>query len=429
MSFAFLRFFALASVCVFVMAGCGAGSGGNGGGGGGNPTTIAFNFRQPMPTAVAAKIGSGTFAAQTLNSGKLSLSIPSGTSDFAVAYVCPVFNPGPGSPTSTYQYVVETSTADGTSFTPPACVHFPSADPSGTLTGTVDASAIAGASAITIDAESGSSYMEDGPIAPGNFSFSAPAGTNRVEVLAYEKTQWTNYGDLSLVAARNFGSQSVPGQLNGGNPVILGATDATTMQPISYAGVPSGFSSPMALVLVDMGAEEFLVSSATNQYPAVPSTAMESGDFYDFIATSLSTGGQLVAAETTTSGGNALAITFPTPWSYAGPTVAALPTFNFDYTGFSGKTGILQSGIIEWSTSSTAQSWYQVSATANYQSGSTALAMPDLSGLTGFLAAPGSGAPVVWAAEITQQNVSAFQPLTANTTINVVENAGVYEIP
>jgi len=76
-----------------------------------------------------------------------------------------------------------------------------------------------------------------------------------------------------------------------------------------------------------------------------------------------------------------------------------------------------------------AQSWYQVSATANYQGGSTTIAMPDLSGLAGFLTAPASGTQVVWAAAITRANVGAFQPLTVNMSASTVETVGVYTVP
>src|SRR5690348_6349295 len=74
------------------LAGCGGGSvsggDGGGGGGGGNPTAVTFKINGGTPTAVAAKIGSGPFTAQTLTSGSLSLSIPSGTTTFALAVSC-----------------------------------------------------------------------------------------------------------------------------------------------------------------------------------------------------------------------------------------------------------------------------------------------------------------------------------------------------
>jgi hypothetical protein len=432
MRFACMRLLSAALVLV-VVAGCGGGSGngGSGGGGGGNPpTTVTFTFRGPAPTAVAAKIGSGAFTAQTVTSSHLTMTVPSGTTTFAVAYVCPQFSAGLGSSTTSYQFVVEASTADGTSFTPTACPHLISADPSGTLTGNVDASALAGVSTIFVDAENGDAYVEKA-VPQGNFSISAPAGTNRVEVLAYENIQINFNGGLSLVAARDFSSQPVPGQLNGGNPVVLGAADATTPQPITYNGVPSGFASPITFVLADMGAGEFLVSTgATNQYPALPAAAMETGDFYHFSAISQAlSNGQVVAAEMTTKGGNAVTLTFPAPWPYAGPTAAALPSFNFDYTGFAGKTGVFQSAFVIWPTGNLVQSWYQVSSTANYQNGSTAMTIPNLSALAGFLPPPASGTKVVWAAEISQSNATVFQPIKVDTTTSVVENLGVYTVP
>ena len=253
MSSGLIRLSALGGTLLLI-AGCGGsagggsgngGSGGNGGGGGSSSTTVTFTITGG-PTAVATKIGSGSFTAATLSNGSLTLSLPSGTTNFAVAYVCP-----PVTVTSyqeTVQSVVEGSTLDGTSFSV-SCSTGASAGATGTLTYSVDASAISGASYVDLIAQ-GSTFSTGGYFGPtsGSFSYLAPTGTDRVEVVAYNENQ-TNYGLVySLVAAKNFTGVSVPGALNGGNAVVFGAADQATLEPITYNDVPSGFAAPKTLV-------------------------------------------------------------------------------------------------------------------------------------------------------------------------------------
>ena len=88
------------SFCVAVLvclAGCGgsSNSGTTGGcvtdcgGGGGNPTTVTYTFTGAMPTAVATKIGTGAYTQAAVASGAVSISVPSGTSNYSIAWVCP----------------------------------------------------------------------------------------------------------------------------------------------------------------------------------------------------------------------------------------------------------------------------------------------------------------------------------------------------
>lgn len=105
---------------VGLIAGCGGGSGGNNtGGGGGSSTTVTFTFVFDSAPTVAARIGSGSFAPVTLSSNTLTLSIPQGTTDFAVAYLCPAYPYFVNGIQYSYndQYVIEASTQDQTSFT------------------------------------------------------------------------------------------------------------------------------------------------------------------------------------------------------------------------------------------------------------------------------------------------------------------------
>lgn len=70
----------------------GGGGGGNGGGSGDQATTITFGFISGTPTQVAVKVGSGNYTAENLTSGKLTISVPSGTTTYSVAYPLPAIS-------------------------------------------------------------------------------------------------------------------------------------------------------------------------------------------------------------------------------------------------------------------------------------------------------------------------------------------------
>src|SRR5580698_9742594 len=134
-----LKSLAPAVVCLIV-SGCGGSSSGTGGGGGGGnggggntPTTVTVSFAG-TPSALATQVGSGAFTGATLTSGTLTLSIPSGTTNFAVAYICPDGG-------YIQQVVYEASTLDGTSYSALYCAST-ATEPTGTLTGSGDVSAI-----------------------------------------------------------------------------------------------------------------------------------------------------------------------------------------------------------------------------------------------------------------------------------------------
>lgn len=315
-------------LCLLVFVACIAGCGGNmmlgtsGGNGSsnGSSTIMTVTFPGTAPTTVAAKIGAGAFTAETLSSGMLSLSIPSGTTTFAVAFECPpisVISNGAQVGQTTQESVMEASTTDGPSFTE-ACsdrLSFPTA----VMTGSVDASAIPTASYLSVNAQSGASaasYSSGSPAA--NFSLSAPAGSDRVEVLAFNQVSQGPLQTLSLVAAKNFSSQAVPGALNGGSTIELGASDQTAQAPITYANVPSGFPAPSTIAIYQMtGGGGFVIAgAATNQYPVLPVGAVQNGDSYAFVATARN-GLQTVSSSITNSAGEAVTFVFPDPWTYA----------------------------------------------------------------------------------------------------------------
>jgi len=427
---------------LLALSGCGGSLNGSNGGSQGAPTVVTFTITGATPTAVASQIGSGSFVASTLTSGLVTINLPGGTTNFGVAFACPS-NIDEGN-ISTTEYVFEASTLDGTSFSEP-CLETTTPASSAFLTGSVDASAIPVVSSpgpgpfLNVNAwggggVSGASATWFGPAF--DFAFTAPSGSDRVEVEAYNTFQTSVGGvgeGISLAAARNFGSQTVPGALNGGNTVVLGPADETTPEAITYSNVPPGFLPPYTTANLEMsGNTSFAVdTAATAQYPALPASAMESGDYYVFNSYASNAGNIVSGVIVTQTSVTALPlnVTFPAAWFYAGPPVAALPTFNFAYSGFSGATDVYNSVILSWMMNSSNEQAFEVTATANFLNGSTLLTVPDLSSLPGFPAPPASGTSVLWEAEISHSTSPLLQPMPMNGTVSSVSNAGWLTVP
>jgi len=431
--------------CVGFLAGCSSSSGsaGNGGGGGGNagnPTTVTFKVTGATPAAVAARIGmASSFSAATLTSGSLTLTIPTGTSTFAVAFACPAATVTLGSLqySAVMENVVEAGISDGTSF-PMYCSPATASGNTATLTGTVDASAINGASYVGVAASGGN--LGNQYFLPGtsvSFSKGMSAGSDRVAVGAYIETAGNPLGAntaFTLAAVRNFDAVTVPGSLNGGNTVVLGAADAVTMQPITYKNLPSGYMAPSTFASYEWsaGGGFQLTNSATNQYPAVPAAAAESGDLYFFNTMCQSSTGlplQTINVESWTASGGPLTVTFPAAWTYAGPTPAAYPAFSMVYSGFSGAGNVYYGGNMSWQASTTASYARSVVASAAYMSGSTTLTMPDLSNIQGFAAPPATGTSVFWTALIGQTSYPVLQSNPTSGTAAIVSSSGTFNVP
>ncbi len=136
----------------------------------------------------------------------------------------------------------------------------------------------------------------------------------------------------------------------------------------------------------------------STQYPVLPAGAVSSGDFYEFSSTSTNSAkpSEIVNATKLSANLGAVSLTFPSPWSYAGPSPAALPSFNFSYSGFSGNDGVFDSGLLGWTTSNSFNQ-YLLIASSNYLQGSArpwhSLIFPNIEG---FIAQPPSGTEVNW---------------------------------
>ena len=412
-----------------LIAGCGGSSGSTTGGGGGNPTTVTFTFvGNPAPT-VAARIGSGSFTPTTLSSNALTLSIPEGTTEFAVAYLCPAYPYFVNGIQYSYndQYVIEASTEDQISFTE-SC---PSPNLS-SLTFDVDASAIPGAQNVLVEIGNNTRtfYCYFGELQTGPQSCITPTGGNTAFVDAYAGSISAN--DYQALAVRRYDGQTAPGAVNGGATVTLGAADETTSAPLTYQNLPAGFA-PYVYVYFDTAAEGNLMLAASSQtymanYPQLPTAAAESGDHYSVEAQAWN--GNSACGEAVGTNGSAATIQYPFPWSYAGPSSAALPVFDFSsYSGFNNASGLDRHADLAWSPSNLVVNHYRVSATANAANGSASVAYPDLSGVGGFLANPGSGTTVDWLVEVENYSAGAMAPESAGTTRSWVENEGSFVVP
>jgi hypothetical protein len=436
--------FSVLGVALAVVAGCG-GSPSGGTGGSTSLTTITYSFSNPTPAAVAVKIGSGPFTAATVTGGVFSFTLPDGTNDFGVAYVCPEFSPFPGD-VENLEFLRYNTALDETKY---AGGCFSSASggsgvtgSSGTLTGSVNTSAFASADWLFVSALGTNSGVGSSFNLPLNGGFSltdAPTGTDNVVLQLYDSS-------LNAIAVKGAGPQAVPGALNGGNAIDFAASDATTLQPMSFLNVPTGYSTPSTTVIanskqlnavlqMNLGV---LSGSTITQYPVLPAGIAEIGDQYDFQAqVSKPTGSvdSTVNAGATESvsaqGAGPVSISFPAPWAYAGPTPAALPMFDFSYAGFGGQSEAEYSGSLFWSSGTGINDQIEVTLSQTYQGATSSVSIPDLSAIPGFLAAPGSGTTVSWSATVVEVP-SNTGTSTGGSLVGVgtsVSNVGTYIVP
>lgn len=410
---------------VGVLTGCGgsSGSSNNGGGGGGNnnPQIVSLTFNGGTPTAAAVQIGTGSFSAATISSNALSVSVPSGTTTYSVAYVCPASNG------FTSEFVIEASTQDGTAFTLNCYTQS-----TGSATGTADATAIPGAANILVYAGN----VNSGSVGStsGTFSFNLQSGTLDVAVVAVDGAVPAN-----VLAVKILRNQTIPGAINGGTSIVFQSSDEITMEPIAVTGVPAGFVSPpyMTVYYLTANGTTFLLNNnnSPTQSPVLPAAAVASGDFYEFIGDSV----DVATQHSTTSMGQNIAagslpstvsLSLPASWSYSGPTPAQFPTLTFNYPGFSGAATTAFTASIGWQPTATTLDGISVSATAAFQNGSTTVAIPDLTSISGFVPAPASGTTVGWSSYISGGAAFPFSgAATSAGSFESVSNQGTYVEP
>jgi hypothetical protein len=413
---------AVALVLITILvAGCAKG---NGTFGGGSSPTVTVNFIGGTPLAVATQTGTGAFTA-TATGNQVTIPVASGNTRYAIAYVCP---PVAGLGTLNSEVVIEATTQDATSITT-SCLGSPS---TGAATGSASSS-IAGTADIEILGNQGIGAK----VGSGPFSASMPTGTNDVAAVAIDSSN-------NVLGVKMLRSQTVPGALNGGaGIIILPPGDATTTQNLTLTNVPAGFVSPpeASVQYHTANGTRFLLTnssvSSTNPQPyeAVPTAATQSGDFYSYESntTDTATHNQAVGITTTTSsGGGAFTLALPTPWTFAGPVAAKLPTFTFVYSGFTGLAAVADQAAIGWATGATTNNQITVLATANFQNGATTITIPDLTSLSGFFTPAATGTTINWVADIfggSVQEFTFFPNTPANGSVQFVQNRGTFTQP
>lgn len=395
-----------------LLSGCGSGN---------NPmtqgsTTVTVNFPNGTPIAVATRSGSGGFTSMSPSS-QISLSLPAGTTSYAIAFVCPP--PSPTS-TSTQEHVIEATTQDSTSLKLSCTVISPPAF--GTATGSLS-STISGTASFEIFGRQGF-VGSPNSFSSGPFSVNLPTGTTDVAVLALDASN-------NIIGVKILPSQTVPGALNGGSGIIV--SDAPVSQQVTVNNVPAGFNTPglVALYTTANGTVLSLANNLANPhvYTAIPAAEAQSGDSYLFetVSGNPATLQSLEAVQTATAGG-AVTLTLPAPWSFSGPSPAKLPTFTFNYSGFSGQPFVDFASLI-WSTGS-ANNLMDVTVTANSLAGTTTISFPDLSAIPGFFGPAPSGTTVSWIARITSSTMPPFTGTTpTGASLLGVANSGQFTQP
>jgi hypothetical protein len=419
MSFVLSKLGRVTALCLTIIVtmcngGCGGGSSSSGSSTTSPGVGIAVTFGGNVaPLAVASQIGANSWSIARLQGQTLNLTLPDGASKYGIAYVC-----GTGQYIS--EYVAYATPQDGSSYTL-SCYQPP---PMGVATGTVDASVIPGTTGVEIVGllgSTGATFPVSGP-----FNTNMATGTQDIAFVALNASN-------SVLAVHIVRSQTVPGVVNDGDTITFLAADAVNLQSFSVSAAPAGFAPPPAFsaaYVTASGTSIDLFSTSAGHYLLIPSTQSQPGDYYFFTSSdSNQAPGQLIYSSLTIPTPGAVTLTLPPPLTYSAPTPAAFPNFNLAYTGFAGDSGVFDRAQILWATPPAAQSTITVTATAAYQNGSTVLAVPDLTGLSGFLPSAGSGTAVAWQAGVYSGSYRWYAPTPVNGSLSFATNGNTFVAP
>jgi hypothetical protein len=362
------------------------------------------------------------------------VSLPSGVTDLSVAFRCPEIPGSPGTPTVIIEEVIGFSTKDLTSDAISCKVNGPPTGRTGNLAYSVDASGITGGVFLKVAAQN-SRYaaFTEGTRLETASSMQAPVGSDRMDIQVYSYEFKNGITSEALLADREYAGQAVPGALDGGKQVVLGDTDLTRKEALYYENVPAGFNPPTTNADFEpagLATEIAMSFNATTSYRTMPADLAKPGDSYFFSAGAVSkSGSSSVGVTKYPSNGGPQTFVFPKAWSYSGPAAAALPTFEFDYTGLNGKPGVWRSADIVWMAALTEQVGYAASWSQNYDGGATTLAIPSLDGLKGFLPAPAAGVEVYWDASVESTASSGEGSSSSEVIVSTVGSSGQFKVP
>jgi hypothetical protein len=148
-------------------------------------------------------------------------------------------------------------------------------------------------------------------------------------------------------------------------------------------------------------------------YPAISSSEAQPSDSYEFVAIATNQGQSILAGQTTSTAGP-ITVTLPTPLPFTAPTASQFPSFS--NVGLAGTVSSTTSASISWSTSNLSNfAGISVTGTSAYQNGSTSIAIPDLTAISGFLAPAASGTPIKWQ---TSATLAASTPGSSASVLN-----------
>jgi hypothetical protein len=377
-------------------------------------------FTNGAPTAAAVQMGPGAFQTASIQNGQTSFTLPAGTTSYNLAYVCPP--QGVPALMHTDELVIEATVSDGTAVNA-SCQAQPS---TGSATGSVDATAIPGVSNVLVVGNGGfGSFLN---ATHGSFNLNMPLGTNDIVVAAVD-------GSLNPLAVKVLRSQTVSGAVNGGNTIVLSASDEVTQEPLTINNAPANFIPPVVFVEYRTANGTLLNMrlSAATTYPAVPPAILQTGDnyFVECFTDDTATHNSVVTVNQIVNTAAPLTINLPPVWSpFSGPAATTFPTFSFNYSGFAASPNLSYQVFMRWATGASTENRIEVTATANFQNGSSTLSIPNLTSLPGFLPPAPSGTTVGYGALILDgQMPLSFLPSLADGVGPLVENKGSFVEP
>ncbi len=403
------------------LSGC-AGSGGMSGGGGTGTTVTASFTGATMPSGVAYQVGTGKFQQLTVSGASASFTVPSGSSAYGFAYVCPTFAAGNSYSNET---IIQATTTDTTSLSM-ACPSL-----SGSVNATFDVSAIPGATSVLLYVNywSAQYYATSGSVGLSGI----PTGTFDVALVADGAN-----GTLAIQIQRGV-------TITGSAATIafppMTAADELGSAPASITNVPSGTTAGFEPIYNTSGGLSVILDGPFNGVPqstyrTVPSSQSQPGDFY-VLQGGANLTGQSVFAQMSSSTASAITMALPSPLSsVTAPMAAAFPTFTANTSGFTVAGPVVNSSWTQFSNSNVVYNTYTF-VTKNWLGAGSTFTVPDLSALSGFTPAPPSGVREFWSLystagtplQFNSLQQSAPELLTSPVSLQQVTTSGYFEVP
>ena len=419
-----IAFALLVAMALTSLTACGGGSMNSGATG----TTVTASFAgATRPSAAAYQVGAtGTFQALNLylSGSSISFTLPSGTTAYGFAYMCPTF-----AAVNSYsnETIIQATTADTTALSL-AC-------PSlyGNISATFDVSAIPGATSTDLYEGYWSDRMSGTSGTQGLLG--VPTGTFDVALVAIGAN-----GALGIQIQRGV---NVTGSTTIAFPPMT-AADQLGAAPASITNVPSGATAGFYTTYQTSGGLSVTLPAPFNgvpqsTYPTVPSSQSQPADFYLLHAVAnLPT--QSISSLVSSSTASAVTLALPAPSnSLSAAVAAAFPTFNANASGFTVQGPVVNSSWTQFQTPAVNHTVYNVYTfvTKTWLGTNTAFTVPDLSKLAGFTPAPPSGAKEFWSLYSTAGTPLQFNSLqqsvpelfTSPTSVQSIRTGGAFIVP